>query len=111
MQMGTMRHTVIETATYAAKADRALSLAERDGIASELAEDPTKGARIKDGGGVRKVRVATGGKGKSGGARVIYYFTGGDGEIYLLTIFAKNEKENLTKGELKELRAFAKAFR
>ena len=50
-------------------------------------------------GGVRKVRFAIGGRGKSGGARVIYYFHSDAIPAFLLTVFAKNEKENVTPAE------------
>ena len=50
-------------------------------------------------GGVRKVRFAIGGRGKSGGVRVVYYFHSEAMPVYLLTLFAKNEKANLTKAE------------
>ena len=55
-------------------------------------------------GGFRKVRVAMEGRGKSGGARVIYFLHNETMPVYLLTVFAKNDKENLTQGERNELR-------
>jgi len=48
---------------------------------------------------VRKLRWARGGRGKSGGVRVIYYFHSGVMPLYLLTMFAKNERANLSKAE------------
>ena len=54
---------------------------------------------IKGTGGVRKVRVALEGRGKSGGARVVYYFHSEAIPLYLLTVFAKNEKANISKAE------------
>ena len=50
-------------------------------------------------GGIRKVRFARGGRGKSGGVRVIYYFYTAEKPIYLLEIFGKNEKANLTAAQ------------
>jgi len=50
-------------------------------------------------GGIRKVRFARGGRGKSGGVRVIYYFYNAEEPIYLLEVFGKNEKANLTAAE------------
>ena len=50
-------------------------------------------------GGVRKIRWALGGKGKRGGARVIYYYHSERLPLFLLTAYAKNEKPNLTKAE------------
>jgi len=54
-------------------------------------------------GGVRKLRWARGGKGKSGGVRVIYYFHSDRIPLYLLTMFGKGDKENLRKAERNEL--------
>jgi hypothetical protein len=50
-------------------------------------------------GGIRKVRFARSGRGKSGGVRVIYYYYGAETPIYLLEIFGKNEKADLTAAE------------
>jgi hypothetical protein len=50
-------------------------------------------------GGVRKIRWARKGSGKSGGVRVIYYFYNETMPLFLLNIFGKNEKENLSKAE------------
>jgi hypothetical protein len=54
-------------------------------------------------GGVRKVRWRRGGQGKSGGVRVIYYYHDGLMPLYLLTLFAKGDKANLTKSERNDL--------
>lgn len=50
-------------------------------------------------GGARKLRVARPGKGKSGGYRVVSYFAGRDVPVFLLTVFPKNMKTNLTQAE------------
>jgi hypothetical protein len=74
-----------------------------------LANNPDLGAMMRGTGGVRKMRWAVGHRGKSGGARIIYYWhnpENQDGEIYLLFAFLKNEQDNLTgqqKSELKKL--------
>ena len=54
-------------------------------------------------GGVRKLRWRRGGQGKSGGVRIIYYFHDEGMPLYLLTLFAKGDRANLTKGERNEL--------
>lgn len=64
--------------------------------------------RAKEGGGIRKVRFALRGRGKSGGVRVIYYYHGRNVPIFLLTLFAKNEKANLSKAERNALAAVAR---
>ena len=62
------------------------------------------------GGGLRKVRIAREGSGKSGGYRTIYVFGGAHVPIFLVTVFAKNEKDNLGKAEQAELIALSKAL-
>jgi hypothetical protein len=59
-------------------------------------------------GGVRKLRWASKGKGKSGGSRVIYYFYNETIPLFMLTIFGKNEKINLSKAERNELAKLVK---
>ena len=73
------------------------------GLQSHLIERPDAGAIIRGSGGVRKVRWAAHGKGKSGGVRVIYYWLKADGQIFLLTLYGKGEKENLGAAELKRI--------
>ena len=68
---------------------------------------PDAGEVIPGSGGVRKVRVPAKGKGKSGGARVIYYWMQADGQIFLLFVYAKNERANLTAKEARLLREAA----
>ncbi len=70
----------------------------------ELLQRPEAGAIIVNGGGLRKIRWAAKGHGKSGGARVIYYVETAAGQILLLDIYPKNEKENLTKAQLAALK-------
>lgn len=68
-----------------------------------LAARPKAGDLIEGTGGVRKLRWARDGGGKSGGVRVIYYFHSESMPLYLLTMFAKNERANLSKSERNEL--------
>ncbi len=65
---------------------------------------PDAGKVIPGSGGLRKLRWAGSGRGKRGGLRIIYYFIREDGQIWLLTIFAKNEAENIPNSVLKLLR-------
>jgi hypothetical protein len=71
-------HTVVETSTYLRRAKVLPTEAERDEVVTMIAADPSVGVVIPGTGGFRKVRVALQGGGKSGGARVIYYFCGAD---------------------------------
>ncbi len=65
---------------------------------------PEEGDVIPNSGGIRKIRYGSKGRGKRGGARVIYYLAFGKGVIFLLDIYAKNEKQDLSAFELKTLK-------
>lgn len=73
-----------------------------------LLEDPACGNVIPGGGGIRKVRYARPGTGKSGGIRVIYYWLTDDDQILMLLVYPKNVRDNLSAAELAELRALVK---
>lgn len=88
--------TVAETATFSRQAERLFSEDEKRELIYFLAENPLAGDVIPDTGGVRKVRFAASGKGKRGGARVIYYFLDDSIPLYALLVYAKNEKVDLT---------------
>lgn len=82
----------------------AKEIAAREGITLRtLIERPDAGAIIQRSGGVRKVRWAAGGKGKSGGVRIIYYWLRADDQIFLLTIYGKSEKADLSADEFKRI--------
>ena len=72
-----------------------------------LALKPAAGDLIRGSGGLRKIRWAIRGRGKSGGIRVIYYLVD-DGEIYFLLAYAKNEQEDLDSRQLRILRNLVK---
>ena len=93
-------HVVVETAPFIAAARAArLSGGEIDRIIDHLARRPDAGDVIQGTGGARKVRFAGRGKGKSGGYRVITFYSGGDFPVFLLTVFAKGERAELSKAE------------
>lgn len=69
-----------------------------------LADNPTVGAVVAATGGVRKVRLPLQGRGKRGGARVIYFYRAAVGRIYLILVYPKNEKDNLNAAEKQEMR-------
>jgi hypothetical protein len=96
--------TVISTPTFLAQAKRCgLTDDELKEIVSTIAFDPEAGAIMPQTGGARKVRHARKGQGKSGGYRTIHYFGGGDIPVFMLAIYGKNDKANLTKAERNEL--------
>ena len=71
----------------------------------KLCEDPEKGDLVIGTGGARKVRMRRPGRGKSGGARVIYYWQDAEGVIWLIKAYAKSAKEELTAAERREIAA------
>lgn len=73
--------------------------AELDHIKTVLAQNPTSGDEMPGTGGARKIRFAARGKGKRGGYRVITFYSGEDIPVFLLDIFAKGEKIDLTQEE------------
>jgi len=94
--------SVIEFAGYRQRASELLTPGEQDAVIDLVAFDPTCGDLIPETGGLRKVRIGRGGTGKRGGARVVYYFHSVDLPIFLLALYAKNEKSDLTAAEKKE---------
>lgn len=95
--------TVAEVPEYIRTAEKLLSDAERQDVIRYLAEHPKAGDLMEGTRGVRKLRWRRGGQGKSGGVRVIYYFHDEEMPLYLLTLFAKGDRANLTKAERNEL--------
>jgi len=91
--------TVVETPSYLADAERLFSPEERRVVVDRLATDPTCGVVIPGSGGIRKVRFGFGARGKSGGARIIYLFSGASLPVFVLAVFGKNEKANLSAAE------------
>ncbi len=91
---------------YLRKAARLrLSQTERDEIVDHVAHNPTAGQIIPGTGGARKFRLAGRGKGKSGGFRVITFFGGVDIPVFLLSIYAKAQKIDITQSERRALRS------
>lgn len=83
---------------------------EREAVVTMVANDPECGEIMQGTGGVRKVRVGRGGRGKSGGGRVVYIHHDADHPIFLLAAFAKNGKANLSKAERNEMAKFVKTI-
>ncbi len=96
--------TVVETKAFATDARRLLSDDERLALIEWLAANPKAGDIMEGTGGARKVRWALQGRGKSGGVRTITYFAGEALPLFLLAIFGKGEKANLSKAERNELK-------
>jgi hypothetical protein len=79
-------------------------------IIAYIAEDPARGDLIKDTGGARKVRFAGKGKGKSGGYRIITYYAAEDVPVFLLDIYSKGTKANLSQAQRNTLRKILSAL-
>lgn len=95
--------TIAELPEFIRTADKLLSETERHDLIRYLAQHPKDGDVMEGTGGVRKLRWQRGGQGKRGGVRIIYYFHDEQMPLYLLTLFAKSERANLTKAERNEL--------
>ena len=100
----------IETSVFTKQIKQIATDDELRVLQQELIAQPMKGDLISGTGGLRKVRMATDGQGKSGSARVIYFLATAE-IIYLLLAYAKNEKDSLTAAEKAELKQLTKLLK
>jgi mRNA-degrading endonuclease RelE of RelBE toxin-antitoxin system len=94
----------VETPLFTRIVHKYLSDDEFAALQWGLTLHPEAGDIIPGTGGVRKMRWAGSGRGKRGGLRVIYYWRDRQGEIWLLTIYAKNEAQNIPPHILREFK-------
>ncbi len=92
-------HTIVEVPSYLKAAEKLLTEREQDAIVEALAANPQAGDVIPGTSGCRKLRFGKQGLGKRGGVRLIYLYGGPNFPVFLLTVYAKNEKGNLSKSE------------
>jgi hypothetical protein len=97
-------YTFVETKLFTRLIDEYLSDDEFAALQLSLAVNPEAGDVIKGTGGVRKFRWAAKGQGKSGGIRVIYYLRLQNGQIWLLTAYAKNVRGSISAPVLKKIK-------
>jgi hypothetical protein len=98
-------HTIVETPVFVRSARRVgVTEEELDEIRTYLAQHPDAGAEMPGTGGARKVRFGAKGKGKRGGYRVITFYSGQGIPVFLLDIYAKGERVDLTQQEKNTLR-------
>jgi len=102
-------HSVAETSIFTRRADALLGREDRAALIGMLAADPMAGDLVPGLGGIRKLRFARAGRGKSGGFRVIYYFASVNRPVLALLIYAKNEQDNITPQQQKALLALIAA--
>jgi hypothetical protein len=101
--------TVVETPEFQRRARAIMGDEERMALIDFVARNPGTGVPI--GGGVRKFRFARPGAGKSGGYRVVHFFSAEAGTpVFLITVFAKNEKASLTRSETEAVKALGEAL-
>jgi len=91
--------TVVETERFLKDVEPLMSDAKREELVTFIGANPEAGKVMPETGGVRKIRWALAGRGKRGGARVIYYYHSERLPLFLLTAYAKNEKANLSQAE------------
>ena len=103
--VATVPVTVAELPEFLRRSAKLLSEVERQDIVCFLAHAPKSGVLIEGGGGIRKLRLRRGNKGKSGGIRIVYYFYNERIPLYLITLFVKGDRTNLTQAERNDLRA------
>ena len=104
--MPSLLHTIAETPPFLRDAASAgLSEADVRAIVDMIAANPRQGDEVQGSGGVRKVRVAGRGKGKSGGYRIMVAFVGGEAPAYLLALLSKGDRGNFTAAEIAQMKA------
>lgn len=95
--------TLIATKRYETEAAKLLSRDEQESMEFAIVVAPESHPVVPGFKGVRKARWSRAGMGKRGGLRVIYYLLKANGEILLLTVYSKNQKENLTDADKKDI--------
>ncbi|WOE73752.1 type II toxin-antitoxin system RelE/ParE family toxin [Alterisphingorhabdus coralli] len=103
--------TVAETPTFIRQSEKLFSEDEKDELMTFLAENPLAGDEIPGTGGVRKVRFAASGRGKRGGARIIYYYLDDRMPLYALLAYAKAAKADMTVGEKRTVKQLTTALK
>ena len=96
---------IIETAVFTKKITSIITDEEYRSLQNELIQNPEKGKIIRGSGGLRKIRWASSGRGKSGGVRIIYYWIINKKIILMLLVYPKSEQDNLTPSQLKILKS------
>ncbi|MEX1204143.1 MAG: type II toxin-antitoxin system RelE/ParE family toxin [Dongiaceae bacterium] len=99
---------VVESREFERQAAGLFALEEIEALKLHLAYDPTAGVVVPGTGGVRKLRWGAGGKGKRGGARVIYYYHSEALPLFLFGVYAKASKADLSPDQKRKLTRIVK---
>lgn len=106
-----LMHTVCELQSFQrAATDVGMTETEVRGLIDHLASHPMAGDVMQGTGGCRKLRWAGRGKGKSGGYRTVTFYSGRELPVFLVTVFSKGERTNLSDAERNALAAMTKAI-
>lgn len=97
-------YSFIETKLFSRLVAEYMSDEEYSNLQNALIKDPEAGDLIPGSGGVRKLRWGVGGRGKRGGIRVIYYARTRQGQIWMLTLYAKNVMEKISANVLRQIK-------
>ncbi|MEN9472026.1 MAG: hypothetical protein RLZZ495_115 [Pseudomonadota bacterium] len=97
-------YTVIETPTFQQQSKAIWTDSVRDEFFDWIARNPLAGDVIPQAQGARKVRWAASGRGKRGGARIIYFHLSEDGALLLIAIYTKSEQSNMKTSAIKKVR-------
>lgn len=111
MSMSSIPITVVELPLFQRLARDVWDQGEREAFVDFIARNPESGDLIPETGGVRKVRWQRQGMGKRGGARVVYFYHDAQMPIFLLLVYAKAQRENMTPDEKKQVRALSTALK
>lgn len=101
---------IIETPIFTKLIKELMSDDEYKGLQEALVNRPDLGDLIQGSGGLRKVRWKLAGQGKSGGVRAIYYWVVNDEHIRMLFVYPKGKQENLSKEQVKQLKAIVERW-
>jgi mRNA-degrading endonuclease RelE of RelBE toxin-antitoxin system len=95
---------IVETPAFTRRLRQVLDEEQYRLLQAALVASPAAGSVIRGSGGIRKVRWAGSGRGRRGGVRVLYHWSSADDRLLLLFIFHKNERSDLSRDQLKQLR-------
>lgn len=101
----------VYTRVYERKIDKILTAPERVAAENAIASNPKASPVIPGTGGLRKARVSRTGMGKSGGARIVFYYWQMESTIFMLAAYAKSDQEDLSADEKQQLKALVEALK